>query len=288
MMSEELRFTRDDLNAHHFHLAAAIGSRLARGIEKSERRIYRTTGSASAYVHFLLGCEDLRTIELRSLRRAKAHFRQAIKLSRDFVPARAMLSRTLCLEWVLLDRNEREPIEKAVAIAREAADIDPMDPLAHREIGHALIYLDEIDEGVESLRSATQLGPHHADVLVNYADGLIHQGQMPEARRVMDKALGLNPLAPDFYHWVSATADYFLGDYAAASGAFKRVKQRESAARVIAAVEAMNGNLAEAQRQRDIYLAAHPDFKLADYMFPQRRKEDREHYLEGLRRAGFV
>jgi DNA-binding SARP family transcriptional activator/tetratricopeptide (TPR) repeat protein len=288
MMSEELRFSRDDLNAHHFHLAAAIGSRLASGVEKSERRIYRTTGSASAYVHFLLGCEDLRSIELRSLRRAKAHFRQAIKLSRDFVPARAMLSRTLCLEWVLLDRNEREPIEAAVAMAREAADIDPMDPLAHREIGHALIYLNAIDEGVESLRSATQLGPHHADVLVNYADGLMHLGQMPEARRVMDKALGLNPLAPDFYHWVSASADYFLGDYAAATVALKRMKQRESAARVIAAAEAMNGNLEEAQRQRDIYLAAHPDFKLADYMIPLRGKGDRERYLEGLKRAGFV
>ena len=86
-----------------------------------------------------------------------------------------------------------------------------------------------------SLKSATQLGPHHADVLFHYADGLIPLGQMPEARQVMDKALGLNPLAPDLYPWVSATADYVLGDYAAASVALKRMKQRESAARVIAA-----------------------------------------------------
>ena len=50
----------------------------------------------------------------------------------------------------------------------------------------------------------------------------------------------------------------------------------------------MNGNLKEAARHRDIYLAAHPDFRLADYMFPQSRPEDRKHYLEGLRRAGFV
>jgi hypothetical protein len=49
----------------------------------------------------------------------------------------------------------------------------------------------------------------------------------------------------------------------------------------------MNGNLAEAHRQRDIYLSSHPDFRLHDYMFPLRRSEDREHVLEGLRRAGF-
>src|SRR5690606_19533017 len=133
-LSEELPFTRADLSAHHFHLAAAIGARLAQGIERAEHRLYRTTGSASAYVHYLIGCENLKTIDLRALRRAKGHFRQAIRLSADFVPARAMLARTLCLEWILLDRNEREPIEAAVALAREAAGIDPLDPLAHREV----------------------------------------------------------------------------------------------------------------------------------------------------------
>ncbi len=288
LLTEELRFAREDLNAHHFHLAAAIGTRLASGVEQAERRIYRTTGSANAYVHYLLGCEDAREFDLRAVRRAKSHFRQSLKLSADFVPARAMLARTLCLEWLLLDRNEREPIEKAVALAREAADIDPMSPAAHREVGHALLYLGALEEGVESLRSATQLGPHHADALFHYGDGLVHLGSMQEARRVMDKALSLNPLAPDLYYWVSATADYFLGDFDAASLTLKRVQSREPAARVIAAVEAMRGNLDEARLQRDIYLAAHPDFRLSEYMIPQRRPEDRELYLEGLRRAGFV
>ena len=288
LLTEELRFTPADLNAHHFHLAAAIGTRLASGIERTERRIYRTTGSANAYVRYLLGCEDMQQIDLRAIRRAKAHFRQALKLSRDFAPARAMLARAHSLEWVLLDRNERGPIEKAVALAREAADLDPLDPLAHREIGHALIYLGAVDEAVESLQSAAQLAPHRSDVLFHYGDGLVHLGKMREARDVMDKALTLNPLAPDVYYWVSATADYFLGEYEAASHMLRRMTNREPAARVIAAVEAMNGNLKEAARHRDIYLAAHPDFRLADYMFPQSRPEDRKHYLEGLRRAGFV
>ena len=288
LLSEELRFSQDDLNAHHFHLAAALGTRLARGVERSEQRIYRTTGSASAYVSYLLGSEALKTIELASMRRARSQFRRAIRMSPDFVPARAGLSRALCLEWLLLDRREREPIEDAIRIAREATDIDPMDPSAHREVGQALIYLDAIDEGVASLRAATQLGPHNADALFHYADGLVHQGEMGEARKTMQTALALNPLAPDLYFWVHATADYFLGDYASASAMLRRMKNREPAARVIAAVEAMNGDLEEAHRHRDIYLAGHPDFRLDDYMIPQRRPEDRAHYLEGLRRAGFA
>jgi DNA-binding SARP family transcriptional activator len=287
LLSETLRVARSDLNGRRMHLAAALGSRLASGVERAERRYYRTTGSASAYVHFLLGTDDIKTLELRSLRRARGHFRQAIKLSPNFVPARAMLARCLCLEWLLLDRNEPGPIREALRLAREASDIDPSEPLAQREVGHALLYLDQFDEGLDALRLATDLGPHHADILLNYADGLIHSREIAQARRLMDRALELNPLPPDQYHWISGTADYLLGDYAAASAAFARMREREAAARFIAAVEAMNGNLAEAHRHRDIFLAAHPGFRLADYMVPQRRSEDREHYLEGLRRAGF-
>lgn len=287
LMSEELPFARGDLAAHHYHLAAALGTRLAEGIERTERHIYLNSATPSAYVHYLLGCEALRGIDLQSIRRARNHFRDALKLSRDFVAARALLARTHSLEWVLLDRNEREPIELAIAIAREAASQDPMDPNAHREIGHALIYLGAVDEAVESLRSATHLGPHQSDVLFHYGDGLVHLGKMREARDVMDKALSLNPLAPDVYHWVSATADYFLCDYASASAALKRMRNPEPAARVIAAVEAMCGNLDAAAHFRDMYLASHPDFRLADYMFPL-RPEVRDHYLEGLRRAGFA
>ena len=66
-----------------------------------------------------------------------------------------------------------------------------------------------------------------------------------------------------------------------------RIKHREPAARFLAAVEAMNGNLQKAARHRDVYLAEHPDFRLADYIFPF-KPIHREHYFEGLRRAGFV
>lgn len=287
LLTEELSFTRANLSAHHFHLAAAIGSRLARGIEKIEQRIYRTTGSASAYVHYLLGCEDVRSVDLRIIRRAKRHFRQALKLSPDFAPASAMMARAMSIEWLLLDRDERERIEKAIVFARQATQLDPLDPNGHREIGHALVYAGEIDEAVESLRSAAQLGPHNADVLVQYGDGLVHHGDVAEARRVMGKALSLNPLAPDLYYWATACADYFLGDYAAASQMVRRMKNQEPAARFIAAVEAMNGNLDEATRHRDIYLASHPDALLADYLFPFKPLQ-KEHYFEGLRRAGFV
>lgn len=288
LLSESLRVSSDDLGDRQIKIAGAVASKLASGIERAERLQARATGSASAYVHFLLGSDAIKVLELRSLRRAKQHLRHAIKLSPEFAPARAMLARALCLEWILLDRKEMTPINAALDLAREAVAIDPTHPLGHREVGHAMLYLDALDEGVEALRSATGLGPHHADILMNYADGLVHLGEMRDARGIMDRALELNPLPPDQYHWISGTAHYMLGDYAAASQSFRRMKEPEGASRFIAAVEAMNGNLAEAHRQHDIFLRNHPGFRLADYMVPQRKAEDRAHYLEGLRRAGFT
>jgi tetratricopeptide (TPR) repeat protein len=227
-------------------------------------------------------------MDLRIIRRAMSHFRQSLKLSRDFAPARAMLARAISVEWLLLDRNERQRIEKAIALAREAVEIDPMDPNGHREIGHALVYAGAIEEAVESLRSAAQLGPHSADILFHYGDALVHSGDLTEARSALDKALALNPIAPDLYHWASASADYFLGNYAGASAAVQNIRNREPASRFIAAVEAMNGNLEEAGRLRDVYLSEHPDFRLADYIYPFVKREQLERYFEGLRRAGFV
>lgn len=287
LLSESLNFTPDALLTDHHRLATALETRLTGSIGRVEVARYRSTGSASAYVHYLLGAESIKTFDLQPVRRARTHFKRAITLSPGFALARANLARSLSLEWVLLGRDDMEPIKIALETAQRAVEDDPMNPIAHREVGNALLYLDRLDEAVALLETAVSLGPHHADILFNYADGLTHIGRNGEARSAMDRALALNPLPPDLYYWVSAIADYALEHYSAASDSLKKLQQPESAARVIAAVEAKNGNLEEAYRQRDIYLSRHPNFRLADYRIPQRSKVDREHYLDGLRMAGF-
>jgi hypothetical protein len=140
---------------------------------------------------------------------------------------------------------------------------------------------------VVHLEEAVGRGPNHADVLMNYADGLVHAGLMPKAKAAMNHALELNPLAPDLYFWIAGTADFFLGDYTGAALKLSTMREPQSAARFIAAVEAMNGNLPRAHEFRDAFLAQHPEFRIADYRIPLRKKAHREQYLEALRLAGF-
>jgi DNA-binding SARP family transcriptional activator/tetratricopeptide (TPR) repeat protein len=287
MFSEELRFAPEDLSRRHADLVGALVHKLAGSIERAELRNYRATGAASAFVHYLLGVEHTRTLSLRTLRRARRHFRQAMVLSPHFVPPMSTMARSLCHEWVLLDRKEPDLIHDAIVLARRAVDEDPLDPSGYRELGHSLLYLSDFDEAIEQLEGALDRGPHHADVLTHYADGLVHVGRPHDARTAMGKALELNPLAPDNYYWIGATADFFDGDYAAAAVKLAAMERPESAARVVAAVEAMHGDLQRARRFRDLYLQEHPDFRVDDYSIPLRRPEDRQRYLEALRTAGF-
>ena len=287
LLSEELRFSATDLERRRSDLVTALAMRFANTVERAELSHYRSTGAASAYVHYLLGAEWMKTTTLGTLRRARRHFKRAVQLSPRFAPARSMLARSLSLEWAVLDRREQEPILAAIEQARQAIEEDPLDPSGHRELGHALIYLDRVDEAVVHLEDAADRGPNHADVLMTYADGLVHAGVMPKAKVTMDHALELNPLAPDLYYWIAGTADFFLGNYADASLKLSTMRESQSAARFIAAVEAMNGNLQRAHEFRDTYLAQHPDFRIADYHIPLRKKGHREQYLEALRRAGF-
>ena len=287
MFSEELRFAPEDLSRRHADLVGALVHKLAGSIERAELRNYRATGAASAFVHYLLGLEHTRTLSLKTLRRARRHFKQAMVLSPHFIPPMSAMARSLCHEWVLLDRREPDLIHDAVVLARRAVDEDPLDPSGYRELGHSLLYLSDFDEALEQLEGALDRGPHHADVLTHYADGLVHVGRPGHARTAMGKALELNPLAPDNYYWIGATADFFDGDYAAASVKLAAMERPESAARVVAAVEAMHGDLQRARRFRDLYLQEHPDFRVEDYSIPLRRSEDRQRYLEALRTAGF-
>lgn len=287
LFSEELRFRHENLGRRHSDLVAGLALQLANGIERSELARYRMTGAASSYVHYLLGVDHMRTMSLGTMRRARRHLRHANVLSRNFAPAMSMMARAMCIEWVLLDRTEPDLIEAAVNLARKASMEDPLDPAGYRELGHALIYRDALDEAVEQLENALDRGPHHADVLTYYADVLVHIGRSAEAQAPMAKALELNPLAPDNYYWIGATADFFSGDFAGASRKLAAMQRPEAAARLVAAVEALHGDLERAHRFRDIYMAEHPDFVASNYSIPLRRKEDRDRYHEALRIAGF-
>jgi tetratricopeptide (TPR) repeat protein len=269
-------------------MGQAIATSVAQQIASTETYEYRTTGAASAYTHYLLGCERLR-YDLPSIRKARKHFVRALDLFPYFAPAKAMLARTLNMEWLVLARPETDLLDEALVIAKEATAIDPLGPAGNWETGHALLYLQRIDESFDHIERARGRAPHLADLLSDEADVLVHLGEGEQARERIELALSLNPLAPDEYHWVKGSAEFISADYRGALASLGRMADRTPVARLMAASAAMIGELGLARSYRELWLDQYPNFRIADWVkvIPVKKPEVVERTTEAMRRAGF-
>jgi tetratricopeptide (TPR) repeat protein len=179
--------------------------------------------------------------------------------------------------------------QRALKLADRAAEIDPLDPNAWRERALASLYLHDIDASLSFLETAEARAPHHADIISERADVLVHASRPQEAKTLMVKALGLNPLPPDDYYWNLGAAEFFLGNYKPAVETLLKMKNTDSVSRLIAAAAVMNNDRPTASRYRDRWLEIYPESRLTNFsdFMPHASKMDVEHYLDALRRAGF-
>ena len=271
-------------------VARAAAYQLVEQIENTLLREHAESREASAYIWELMGRRHMHSLDLRRIRRARNYFRSAIDADRLFAPGWYGAARTFSREWVLCAREDPKLLADARAFAERAMELDPLDSGGERELGHASLYCGDLEESIAHFSAAEQLAPHNADVLVDLADAYVHNSEIDTAGRLVERALDLNPLAPDEYHWVAGSVDFFREDFASARLSLKRMKDRTPAARLIAAAAAMDGDLTEAERYRTIEMANHPDFRIGEWLklMPQRDRGHLELYVRALRTAGFA
>ncbi len=271
-------------------VARSAAFQLVDRIENTLLREHAESREASAYIWELMGRRHMHSLDLRRIRRARNYFRSAIDADRHFAPGWYGAARTLSREWVLCAREDPKLLADARAYAERAMELDPLDSGGERELGHASLYCGDLEESIAHFSAAERLAPHNADVLVDLADAHVHNSEIAAAAELVGRALELNPLAPDEYHWVAGSVDFFREDFTSARLSLKRMKDRTPAARLIAAAAAMDGDLAEAERYRTIEMANHPDFRIGEWLklMPQRDRGHLELYVQALRAAGFA
>ncbi|RYE56224.1 MAG: hypothetical protein EOP18_04675 [Rhizobiaceae bacterium] len=190
---------------------------------------------------------------------------------------------------MLTARGDRSLLSQAEASARLAIKGNSELSSAYRELGVAKLYLGDVDESLEALDRAELLSPHFADAIYSYADTLVHASRPSEGLAKIEKAISLNPLAPDDYFWSAAGAAYFLGRFQEAIGYIDRMASPDSAHRLAAASWAMLGNTRKARiHRRKVYeLNPHFDLELWLSILPVKEQWQKDFYREGLLRAGF-
>ncbi len=280
---------RDGLAAQRRQIARRISMAITGQIERNELAREYFERSPTAYHHYLLGQRHLKHLGLPDIRRARKEFRAALHDSPYFSPALSGIARTYSREWLITARGDTQLLKEAEKHANQAIAAGQDMVGGYRELGVAKLLLGGIDESVEALELAETLSPHYADVAADYADTLVHASEPRQALEKIEKAIDLNPLSPDVYLWTGAGASYCLGEYDQALSYIDRMADSGLANRLSAASWAMLGNQRRAKSFVRKARETNPDFDVDTWLaaVPLKEQWQKDHYRDGLRKAGF-
>ena len=270
-------------------LTAGVLRSLIKNVEKRELDTFALRTDPSAYVLFLKGQTSLSSLDLRDLRKGRRYLTAAAKRSPKFAPASSALARSYQLEWLLTARGDPDLLGQSEHHAQSAVDVDPYEARGYRELGFCSLYRKDFDLSLRNYQKAELLNPHYADIIADYADALVHDGQIERALEKISKAITLNPLCQDTYFWTLGAAFYFLGQYANAISALEHMQDTAPVSRFLAAANALDGRLQEAARYRTKAMEIYPDMTIEGWLRIVSLRDPRHtrHYQEGLKAAGF-
>jgi DNA-binding SARP family transcriptional activator len=287
--AERFETDRSELPRQYRLISRRIAASVAGKVEEQEIHKLSFEQHPSAYQYYLIGQRFLKRIDLPDVRRARKAFRLAVREDPRFSAALAGLARTDHIEWLLTARGDRALLESSEQFAENAIRIREDVASGYRELGVAKLFQHRFDDSIEAFEKAEAASPCHADLIADYADTLVHSSDPVRGLAKIEVAIDLNPMAPDVYHWTAAGANYFLERYEAALACLERMQGQSHVSRLAAACWGMLGDRKRAHAYKRKTMATHPGFEIETWLAiaPIRERWQKEHYREGLRRAGF-
>jgi TolB-like protein/cytochrome c-type biogenesis protein CcmH/NrfG len=185
-------------------------------------------------------------------------------------------------------------IEKAMREAVAAVEADSEDAWAHIGLAYSYLFARRFDDAIAEFELALRLNPNFAFSHAFYAVTLCYAGRYDEGDAAIRRALRLSPRDPmgAIYQGVGSYIQFACRRYdEAIKLARESLRQRADfvgAHRVLTASAGMTGDrklsVIALQGLRQVQPGISLEWVARE--LPMRNVEDREHYLEGLRRAG--
>jgi TolB-like protein len=184
------------------------------------------------------------------------------------------------------------PVAERAALA--AVEADREDAWAHHGLAYTYLFRRRFDDALAEFELALRLNPNFAMAHAFYGVTLCYAGRWQDGDAAARRALRLSPRDPlaAIYCGVAAYAQFIGRNYEASlQMARESMRQRADfvgAHRVLTAAAGMLGDPALAASALEGLRRAQPGISLAwiTSELPMLLEQDREHYLEGLRRAG--
>jgi TolB-like protein/cytochrome c-type biogenesis protein CcmH/NrfG len=225
---------------------------------------------------------------------AQALLEKAIAIDPNYGQALGVLatSHTFSAHMGWADMATVAPIAERAALA--AVEADSEDPWAHDGLGYVYLFARRFDDSLAEFELALRLNPNFSLAQAFYGVTLCYCGRWQEGDLAVRRALRLSPRDPfaALYYGIAAYAQFIGHNYdEAIRFAQEALRQRSDFVgghRVLTAAAGMAGQHQLASVALQGLRRAQPNVTLAWIAseLPMQHDADREHYLEGFRRAG--
>ena len=225
---------------------------------------------------------------------AQALLEKAIAIDPNYGQALGVLatSHTFSAHMGWADMATAAPIAERAALA--AVEADSEDPWAHHGLAYVYLFARRFDDSLAEFELALRLNPNFSLAQDFYGVALCYCGRWQEGDLAVRRALRLSPRDPfsALYYGITAYAQFIGHNYDEAIRlAHEALRQRSDFVgghRVLTAAAGMAGQNEVARIALQELRRAQPNITLAWIAneLPMKHHADREHYVEGLRRAG--
>jgi TolB-like protein len=289
----------EDIFALQDRVTESVVGAIAPKVEQAEieRAKRKPTERLDAYDYYLRGISIVYGMTRETNEEALRLFTKAVELDPDFALAYARAAH--CYTFRRVNRwmtDPRQEVAEAARLARRAVDLGKDEALALSLGGPVLAYVvGDLDDGAAFVDRALGLNPNLATAWAFDGWMKICFGEHNTAIEHVARAMRLSPLDPRLWEWqfFTALAHFFEGRYDEAAswveGTLREQPNHLGALRTATASNSLAGRLEKAQKLMARLCHLDPALRisnLADTMPPLRRSEDRNRWIEGLRKAG--
>jgi len=287
----------DDIFALQDEITEAVVAALEPAVGRAEmqRAQRRTPTDLNAWDLYQRGMSEMTKATRDGLRSARELFQRSARRDPNFAPPLASHAVADFIDNTMgFSTDVAGMATAAESAAQRAVSLDDLEPLAHAGLAFASFMSGKHQTAVAAGRRAVELNPsfalgHHA-----LAAALYGSGMHDEAIDIARKAIRFSPNDPCLFLFlgVLSASFYMRHDYTdaveTAGHAVERFPWYASTLRWLMMAQAQLGQAEQAHDTLSKFLALAPQYNLrmAELSYAFRRKDDLDHFLEGLRKAG--
>ena len=246
-----------------------------------------------SYMKVLQGMVYFYRFNWESNIQARQMFEEAIALDPQNSGAYSSLGWTYLMEiWFGSSESPEISIERAAELAQKALALNDTLDFSHSLLANIHLMRRQYETAIAEAKRAVVLNPNGADAHAHLGTTLHYAGEREKAIPLLEKAIRLNPIPPNWYLFVLGEVYFMSGKYEAAISVYEKVLNRNAddirSLYGLAATYSLLGQADKARASTKEVLRVSPTFSVEYFgrTLPFKNNADRELLIEALRDAG--